>query len=218
MNSNLKKLGILLSGRGSNFLAIADSVAAGRIPGAEIAIVISNRTEAEGLAAAKGRGLNALCIPSKEKTREQHDGEVVAAARAILRTLEGVAHQVEQRLPVRPDVVIELTAHTTLYIANLLPSTVLRVAAYRQQIVGRILVTVPPEFYTVRVTDYTGTISLSNSGRGFGTSFICQILVSDHTTVTFCTGSFGLGATTAGTTVLTGGVINMHGQAGSIGR
>jgi len=79
VKSNLKKLGILLSGLGTNFLAIADSIAVGRIPGAEIAIVISNRAEAQGLAAATRRGLNALCIPSKEKTREQHDGEVAAA-------------------------------------------------------------------------------------------------------------------------------------------
>lgn len=74
-----KKLGILLSGRGSNFVAIADAIEASRIPGAEIAIVISNRAEAPGLAAAKQRGLRAVCIPSKGKTREQHDAEVAAA-------------------------------------------------------------------------------------------------------------------------------------------
>ena len=73
------KLGILLSGRGSNFLAIADNLAAGKIPGAEIAVVVSNRPEAPGIEAARQRGLKALVIPSKGKTREQHDGEVVAA-------------------------------------------------------------------------------------------------------------------------------------------
>ena len=76
-----KKLGILLSGRGSNFEAIADSIAAGRIPGAEIAIVISNRAEAPGMASARTRGLDARVIPSKGKTREQHDAEVIAALR-----------------------------------------------------------------------------------------------------------------------------------------
>lgn len=74
----LKKLGILLSGRGSNFEAIADSIAVGRLT-AEIAIVISNRADAPGLESAKRRGLNALLIPSKGRTREEHDAEVVAA-------------------------------------------------------------------------------------------------------------------------------------------
>lgn len=74
----MKKLGILLSGRGSNFEAIADSVQAGRIA-AEIAIVISNRTDAPGIESARRRGLEARVIPSKGKVREQHDAEVVAA-------------------------------------------------------------------------------------------------------------------------------------------
>jgi phosphoribosylglycinamide formyltransferase 1 len=73
-----KKLGILLSGRGSNFEAIADSVKAGRLQ-AEIAIVISNRADAPGLESARKRGLNALLIPSKGRVREEHDSEVVAA-------------------------------------------------------------------------------------------------------------------------------------------
>lgn len=76
------KLGILLSGRGSNFLAIADSIAAGRIPGAEIAVVISNRPEAPGIEAAQQRRLNAMVIPSKGKPREQHDAEIVAALKS----------------------------------------------------------------------------------------------------------------------------------------
>jgi phosphoribosylglycinamide formyltransferase 1 len=74
----MKNLGILLSGRGSNFEAIADSVQAGRIA-ADIAIVISNRTDAPGIESAKQRGLDARVIPSKGKVREQHDAEVVAA-------------------------------------------------------------------------------------------------------------------------------------------
>jgi phosphoribosylglycinamide formyltransferase-1 len=77
----MKNLGILLSGRGSNFVAIADSIAAGRIPDARIAVVISNRADAHGLETARQRGLNALVIPSKGKAREEHDREVVAVLR-----------------------------------------------------------------------------------------------------------------------------------------
>jgi len=75
----MKNLGILLSGRGSNFVAIADSIAAGRIPDARIGVVISNRADAPGLETARSRGLNALVISSKSKPREEHDREVVAA-------------------------------------------------------------------------------------------------------------------------------------------
>lgn len=73
----MKRLGILLSGRGSNFEAIADNVAAGRI-GAEIAVVISNRPEARGLETARARGIEAVCIPSKGLEREAYDRLVVA--------------------------------------------------------------------------------------------------------------------------------------------
>jgi phosphoribosylglycinamide formyltransferase-1 len=79
--AEMKKLGILLSGRGSNFEAIADSVNAGRLQ-AEIAIVISNRADAPGLESARKRGLNAKLIPSKGRVREEHDAEVVAALKA----------------------------------------------------------------------------------------------------------------------------------------
>jgi len=75
----MKNLGILLSGRGSNFVAIADSIAAGRIQDARIAVVISNRADAPGVETARQRGLNALVIPSKGKPRDAHDREVVAA-------------------------------------------------------------------------------------------------------------------------------------------
>lgn len=74
----MKNLAILLSGRGSNFEAIADSVVAGRIQ-AHIAVVISNRAEAPGIESARQRGLDARVILSKGKQREQHDAEVVAA-------------------------------------------------------------------------------------------------------------------------------------------
>lgn len=76
----MKNLGILLSGRGSNFEAIADSVALGKLD-AKIAIVISNRTDAPGIESARRRGLTALVIPSKGKPREEHEREVVAALR-----------------------------------------------------------------------------------------------------------------------------------------
>jgi phosphoribosylglycinamide formyltransferase-1 len=76
----MKKLGILISGRGSNFEAIARNVLAGKI-NAEIGVVISNKEEAAGLAIARQMGLNALCIPSKGKDREAFERELVAALR-----------------------------------------------------------------------------------------------------------------------------------------
>ena len=77
----MRRLGILLSGRGSNFEAIAGNVAAGRLD-AEIAAVISNRPDARGLEIARERGLPALVIPSKGVPREEYDGRVVAELRA----------------------------------------------------------------------------------------------------------------------------------------
>jgi len=79
-NHAKKRLGILISGRGSNFLAIAGSVAAGLID-AEIAVVISNRPEAPGIAAAKERGLNAVTLPSRGLDREVYDRRLVAELR-----------------------------------------------------------------------------------------------------------------------------------------
>jgi phosphoribosylglycinamide formyltransferase-1 len=75
----MKQLGILLSGRGSNFEAIARNIASGKIPDARIAIVISNRPDAGGIETAKQLGLETLIISSKGKEREAHDHEVVAA-------------------------------------------------------------------------------------------------------------------------------------------
>ncbi len=75
----MKNLGILLSGRGSNFEAIAKNAAAGKIPNARIAIVISNRADAAGLETAKRMGLETRIIRSQGKQREEHDREVVAA-------------------------------------------------------------------------------------------------------------------------------------------
>ena len=77
----MKNLGILLSGRGSNFVAIADNIDARRISDARISVVISNKPDAPGIATARARGLNGLTIPSKGKAREEHDQEVVAALR-----------------------------------------------------------------------------------------------------------------------------------------
>jgi phosphoribosylglycinamide formyltransferase-1 len=75
----MKNLGILLSGRGSNFEAIAKNVASGEIRDAQITAVISNRPDAVGLETARRFGLNAIAIPSKGRQREEHDREVVAA-------------------------------------------------------------------------------------------------------------------------------------------
>src|SRR5437762_10641509 len=79
----MKNLGILLSGRGSNFEAIAANVSAGRIPEAQIAVVISNKPDAGGLEIARRLGLTTLVIPSKGKERADHDREVVAALKKL---------------------------------------------------------------------------------------------------------------------------------------
>src|ERR1700680_957249 len=75
----MKNLGILLSGRGSNFEAIANNIASGKIPDARIAVVISNKSDAGGVELARRLGLTAMVIPSKGKQREEHDREVVEA-------------------------------------------------------------------------------------------------------------------------------------------
>lgn len=77
----IKRIGLLLSGRGSNFEALADSIAAGRIPNAEIAIVVSNREAAPGVAKARARGIPAQVIPSAGMQREAYDKLVVEALR-----------------------------------------------------------------------------------------------------------------------------------------
>src|SRR5229473_1635652 len=77
-----KRIGVLLSGRGSNFEALADSVASGNIPNAQIALVLSNREAAAGIERAKSRGLTTRIIPSKGLEREAYDRLVVAALNA----------------------------------------------------------------------------------------------------------------------------------------
>jgi len=74
----MKRLGILLSGRGSNFLAIADAIQQRKLMGAEIAIVISNVADAPGILAAKKRGLKTAVVESKGRSRAEHDAEVIA--------------------------------------------------------------------------------------------------------------------------------------------
>lgn len=73
----MKRLGILISGRGSNFEAIARAVSERRIP-AEIAVVISNRPEAQGLETARNLGLNAVALPSAGMPRAEYDSRLVA--------------------------------------------------------------------------------------------------------------------------------------------
>jgi phosphoribosylglycinamide formyltransferase-1 len=75
-------LGILLSGRGSNFKAIARSVAEGRLPGVEIAVVVSNVADAAGLQAARNLGLPTAVFVSKGRTRAEHDADLIACLRA----------------------------------------------------------------------------------------------------------------------------------------
>jgi phosphoribosylglycinamide formyltransferase 1 len=75
-------LGILLSGRGSNFLAIADALSSAKIPDARIAVVISNLADAPGLAAARQRGLNAIAIEARGRKRVEHDQEIIATLQA----------------------------------------------------------------------------------------------------------------------------------------
>ena len=77
----MKRLGILISGRGSNFLAIADAIAQGRLD-AEIAVVISNRADAPGLELARRRGLSAAAMPSQGLDREVYDRQVIAELRS----------------------------------------------------------------------------------------------------------------------------------------
>jgi phosphoribosylglycinamide formyltransferase 1 len=75
------RLGILLSGRGSNFLAIAESIRAGRLPNVQIAVVVSNVADAPGLSAAKQLDLPTELLVSKGRPRTEHDAAVVACLR-----------------------------------------------------------------------------------------------------------------------------------------
>lgn len=82
MNATPARLGILLSGRGSNFIAIADAIAEGTLPVCEIAVVVSNMADAPGLRAARERGFPAIAQVSKGVTREEHDRHMLDHLRA----------------------------------------------------------------------------------------------------------------------------------------
>ena len=77
----MQRIGILLSGRGSNFMAIAEAIREGRLPGAEIAVVLSNLPDAAGLKIARELGLPAIAISSAGRKRAEHDAELIAALR-----------------------------------------------------------------------------------------------------------------------------------------
>lgn len=76
------RLGVLLSGRGSNFLAIAESMRTGKLKGVEIAVVISNVADAGGLQAARSKGLPTELFVSKGRKRHEHDADLIACLRA----------------------------------------------------------------------------------------------------------------------------------------
>jgi phosphoribosylglycinamide formyltransferase-1 len=76
------KIGILISGRGSNMAAIVEAVSAGRVPGAEVAVVVSDKESAAGLARARELGVEALAVERKGRTREEHEREMIAVLRA----------------------------------------------------------------------------------------------------------------------------------------
>ena len=77
-----RRVGILISGRGSNMVALADAVAAGRVPGAGVALVLSDKPQAAGLGAARERGIETAVVERRGRTREEHEREVIKELRA----------------------------------------------------------------------------------------------------------------------------------------
>ena len=77
-----RRVGVLISGRGSNMTALADAVAAGRVPGARITLVVSDKPGAAGLEAARARGIEAAAVERRGRTREEHEREVIGVLRA----------------------------------------------------------------------------------------------------------------------------------------
>lgn len=75
------KIGILISGRGSNMVALVDSVKSGEIPDSEVAVVISDKPDAAGLAKARERGVDTLVIERRGRTREEHDADIISELR-----------------------------------------------------------------------------------------------------------------------------------------
>ena len=80
--SNARRVGILISGRGSNMVALADAVRDGRVPGAEVAVVLSDKPSAAGRVRARDRGLRTALVERKGRTREEHEREIISALRA----------------------------------------------------------------------------------------------------------------------------------------
>lgn len=76
-----KRIAILISGRGSNMVALADAIQTGTIPNAEIAVVLSDQPDAKGLVIAQQRGIKTLAVPRLGRKREEHDREIVSALR-----------------------------------------------------------------------------------------------------------------------------------------
>jgi phosphoribosylglycinamide formyltransferase-1 len=76
------KIGILISGRGSNMVALVDAVESGEIPDSEVAVVISDKADAAGLEKARERGVETLVIERRGRTREEHDSEIIEALRS----------------------------------------------------------------------------------------------------------------------------------------
>jgi len=72
------KIGILISGRGSNMAAIVDAVQSGKIPKAEVVVVVSDKTSAQGLEKARARGIETVVITRKQHSREEHDAEIIS--------------------------------------------------------------------------------------------------------------------------------------------
>ena len=81
MDSTKKRIAILISGRGSNMLALSDAIRAGRIPNAQIAVVLSDKPDARGLELAKERGLEARAIERRGRNREEHEREIISVLR-----------------------------------------------------------------------------------------------------------------------------------------
>jgi phosphoribosylglycinamide formyltransferase-1 len=82
LNHERKKLAVLISGRGSNMIALADAINDGRIPDAEMALVLTDHADAPGLSLAAGRGIETLAVERRGRTRAEHEREIVAALRA----------------------------------------------------------------------------------------------------------------------------------------
>jgi len=80
--SNARRVGILISGRGSNMVALADAVRDGRVPGAEIAVVLSDEPSAAGRVRARDRGLKTALVERRGRTREEHEREIISVLRA----------------------------------------------------------------------------------------------------------------------------------------